>query len=112
MIPALDLTREWTGLTAYIADTAKQYPRSQLSVCIQVDGGTITHVAEPTSQRIEPGNKPLPQGVSWFSVVRRLRSVVPQDGRYLLQTAVMVDEQGNPIVWTDPTIIRVTGKKW
>jgi len=48
----------------------------------------------------------VPQDIrpEWFNVIRRLQSVAHEgnQGLAVLQIIVLVDDKGNPIVWTEP----------
>jgi hypothetical protein len=48
----------------------------------------------------------LPQDIrpEWFNVIRRLQSVAHEgnQGLAVLEISVLVDEKGDPIVWTEP----------
>ena len=46
----------------------------------------------------------------WMKVVRRLQSVAPTNGISILTIKVIVDAEGNPIEWIEPTRAKLEPK--
>ncbi len=49
----------------------------------------------------------------WFNVIRRLQSVAREDnqGLAILAIRVMVDQDGTPVIWTEPERILLEPKR-
>ncbi len=49
----------------------------------------------------------------WFNVIRRLQSVARESnqGLAILQMRILVDGEGNPVVWTEPTRVLLEPKR-
>lgn len=48
--------------------------------------------------------------VPWLNVARRLQSIAPSGGHSILTIKVVVDCQGNPVLWTEPTQVKIEPK--
>jgi len=46
----------------------------------------------------------------WIKVIRRLESAARSQGFAILSISVLVDEDGTPIVWTEPKRIKIEPK--
>jgi len=44
---------------------------------------------------------------TWWAVLRRMVSCVPDYRRYLMKMLVIVDSDGEPFAWTSPTAERL-----
>ena len=38
----------------------------------------------------------------WFSVIRRLQSVSKSNGAAIITIKILVDQNGDPVLWTEP----------
>lgn len=49
----------------------------------------------------------------WFNVIRRMQSVARKDnqGLAVLNVRVLVDENGTPIIWTEPSVTLLEPKR-
>lgn len=51
---------------------------------------------------IEPKKLPEDVNPAWMNIARRLQSVSKSNGMSVVSIAVLVDEDGNPVSWTQP----------
>lgn len=56
--------------------------------------------------------KKLPEDIqqSWYNIIRRFQSVAKSDGVSIIQLTILVDDNGNPILWSNPNIIKIEPK--
>ena len=74
-----------------------------MHLTLMVANGLITAVIEPVFTPIEPRSNALPSPRSWWSVIRRIKSVT--NGRKAMVTVnVFLNAQGNPVLWTRPEV--------
>ncbi len=54
---------------------------------------------------IQPASAPIDISKAWFSVIRRLKSLGRQQkGLALIKVIILLDESGEPQLWTAPTL--------
>ncbi len=60
-------------------------------------------------------NKGWPDDIrpQWFNVIRRLQSVARKNnqGLAVLDVRVLVDENGTPVIWTEPNVTLLEPKR-
>lgn len=49
------------------------------------------------------GSFPIDVKQEWLSVIRRLQSVGSSRGYSVVSISILVDKQGTPVMWTEPT---------
>ena len=106
-----DLTSDWARLHDDITAEMQGHSHCQVQLGIITSGGCVAEMVEPTYLNLENRNSRLTQGGNWWAVVRRIRSMAPDRGRSLITLSVVLDSLGNPVTWTTPAVLQVTGRK-
>ncbi len=105
-----DLTSAWANIRHDLERAASGRGNHVLSVSVIANNGRVTAVVQCSASKIEPRRNRFsgPASCTWWSVIRRLRSVAPSIGDVMISTAVTLDAKGNPVQWTEPGCVRVS----
>jgi len=106
-----DLASDWVRLGEDIEKRVRGHTSCQVKVGVIVSGGAVSDLIEIECFTIENRKGNTPNGGSWWSVIRRIRSVSPERGRSLVTIYVTLDSLGNPTTWTKPQVLQVLGRK-
>jgi hypothetical protein len=93
----------------YLVPGAESHGGEEMTIGVIVRQGLPTETLEPSFLRREPRTHVKDSGRPWWSVVRRLQSVVGNRDA-LIEMRIDLDHQGNPSAWREP-IVRLMARQ-
>ena len=105
--PPQDLTDDWVSLHGRFSAKASFNQNKLITYAVMVDNGAVRGTLDPSVLTVEPRSMfaevNRASGASWWSVIRRLRSASKPMFVGIVRISVIVDNRGEPVVWTAPT---------
>ena len=106
-----DLSSDWVRLGEDVAARINGRSHCQMQLGVIVSGGAVSDLVEPTFAALENRKGGFVQGGNWWAVIRRIRSMAPESGRFFISLHVVLDALGNPVTWTTPEVRPISGRK-